>query len=241
MRTIKKVVKSGFGQLFINFAVYIYNLRERNPIYNYIYELFLIVLRNVNMTLLQVVDSSKYSEITNSNSVQIIEVDRVGVMSDNIYAGDDINTTLNSFTIPDLLQFCFNDVCLRGNSDIIVDKERGLVICDAAYNLNNNEAVIDGLLYRTRGNICLLRDNLQHNMQAFKSGIMISGKFSHNYYHLIYETLIKLIYLPQTSIPDDVPIFLDKSVLTIPSCKRIYNILTDQIRRDVVLLDDTAL
>lgn len=241
MNSFIRKVKVIIGRIIILFSVLVSKSEGKGYVYNLIYSIYIKVLRHLNMSLFKVVDHCLYNDITINDAVQALETNRVGVVADIKYFGDYSKVSFKRSLLPDLFFSAFSDVCIQGNSDIIVDRERNLVISEAAYNLSSNEEVVDGLLYRASENVCLLRNNMQGQMQSIDSGIMISGKFNNNYYHVIYETLIKLIYIPTADLPESIPILVDKATLNIPSCKRIFDILTEKMSRNVILLDDAQI
>ena len=156
-------------------------------------------------------------------------------------AGSKEETKFEKKPLHDIRLKVFKNVCIQGNSDIVVDVENGLVVSEEAYYVGENVEIIDGLLYRTRNNICMLRDNLCHRKKRIHSGIMISGKFCNNYYHLLYENFNKLIYLEQMNIPNDVPFIIDRITMEIPSCKRIFEILTNNVNRPIITIESDIL
>ena len=64
---------------------------------------------------------------------------------------------------------------------------------------------------------------------------MLSGRFSSNYYHVMYELLIKLILLDNISVPKDIPIIVDEIIFEINSFRDIFNSL-NHTNRDVIFI-----
>lgn len=137
---------------------------------------------------------------------------------------------------PDICLSVFNNVYISGNSDIIIDKGNNCVINDFCFYKDNNYSMIDGMLYRSKGHFCILRNNLNGPCRTIASGIMISGKFSTNYYHQLFENLIRVLFLTTDVVPSSVPIIIDESVFAIPSIRRIFELLTQDSKYNVIAI-----
>lgn len=237
MSSLKYKLKIRVGNFAINTSAQICKMKDNSFLGKLIFAVYQKMLHIANMSVYPVVSADKYQVITGNVEETIIETNRMGVSGNIIMAGSNEETVLKTSPLPDLKLYKYNKVCITGDSDVVVDKERGYVISDAAFNLQDNEVVIDGLMYRSLNNVCLLRDNLHRPMSHFYAGIMISGKFCQNYYHLMYENLIRLIYLDRVNIPKDVPLIVDRKSMTIPSCKSIFDTLTKGTNRQWIEID----
>lgn len=237
MSSLKYKLKMRVGNLAINTSVHICRRKDKSFLGKLIFTVYQKLLHIANMSVFPVVSADKYQEITGNVEETVIETNRQGVSGNIIMAGSNEETKLETSPLPDLKLYKYSNVCITGDSDVVVDKERGYVISDVAFNLQDNEVVIDGLMYRTIDNVCLLRDNLHRPMSHFHAGIMISGKFCQNYYHLVYENLIRLIYLDRVNIPNDIPFIVDRISMTIPSCKGIFDTLTKGTNRQWIEID----
>lgn len=241
MTIMKKWFKARIGSAFIFISRIAERNRDRGVIGRSVFIAYNKYLKICDMSLLPVLSVDAYREITGNVKITTIESNRFGVMSNIVYARSGVSPQTKKMPLSDLSLQQYNNVCIRGNSDIIVDVSRNYVVSDAAFNLPKNEDVIDGLLYRTKGKICLLRDNLRHPKKRISSGIMLSGKFCNNYYHVMYENLIRCVYLDRINVPQYVPLVVDKRTMMIPSCRQIFDILTAKSGRDVITIDDVAL
>lgn len=233
----KNVIKGFVGNISINVTTFLYYRREKGFVGSFLFISFEKLLSILNLSIYPVVDAKLYSTLTDNIIITDIEKNRKGIAGNIIMAGSEEPTNMTESDLPDLQLYCYKKVCLQGNSDVVVDRKNRYVISEAGYNLSNNEEVVDGLLYRTRNNVCLLRDNLKHKKEHISAGIMVSGKFCHNFYHLMYENLIRLVFIDKLIIPDDIPIIVDRKSLSIPSCKKIFDILTEDNNREVILID----
>jgi capsular polysaccharide biosynthesis protein len=59
---------------------------------------------------------------------------------------------------------------------------------------------------------------------ALEKAIWMGGNFSWNYYHLVYEFIVKFIYLNELDIPLDVPVLIDQTCLDVPQYKELLDI-----------------
>lgn len=233
--------KARIGKVSIHTALFFHRWSNRDFLGKFIFQVYKVLLRCFNMSVLPVVDADLYKEKLGNVIITLVEANRKGVVANILMAGSTEDVILTEKPIPDLRLKLYKNVCIQGDSDVVVDVENGFVISEEAYNLEENLEIIDGLLYRTDDNVCLLRDNLRHPKQHVPAGIMISGKFCNNYYHLMYENFNKLVYLHNIDIPSDVPIVIDRKTLSIPSCKTIFDILTKDSNRSVFEIDSDKL
>lgn len=239
MNNAKRCIKTAIGNYSIKLSIFLFSLQDRGGLWKGLFSCYKSLLHKLNLSIFPVVDANAYKEKTGNVQIMVLVRDRVGRTGRIQMARMAPENEGSKVPLSDLTLQEYHNVCIRGNSDIIVDADNGYVISEVSYNLASNEEVVDGLLYRTRKRVCLLRDNLSHQKKKITSGIMISGKFCKNYYHLIYENLIRLLYIDQAGIPEDVSILVDKGTIEIPSCKRIIEILTQNSCREIRIIDDT--
>lgn len=244
MNLINNNIKAKIGNISIKLCVFMYNLKSKYGIIGqWLFYCYRMLLQTLNTSTFPVLDIEMYRNKINVFYTKVIEKERFGVQGEIILADGirNVNQLLLKKNLPDLNLELFKDVCISGNSDIIVDVKNNCVISDTSYNINETEEVVDGLLYRTRQNVCLLRNNMKNIEQNISSGIMISGKFCCNYYHIIFENLIRLLYVDKLNISNDIPIIVDKKTMDIPSCKKIFDILLLGSKRDVITIESNKI
>lgn len=246
MKSLKNNIKTKIGYLSIRLCIFMYDFKTKNgPIGRLLFSCYQSILKIVNISTFPIVDAESYKDKSDVFYTESIEKKRIGVQGHIVLAGENLDTNLKNNMIqkdlPDLNLELFKDVCISGNSDIVVDIKNNCVISDTSYNIDDNEEVVDGLLYRTRQNVCLLRNNMKNIDQHISSGIMISGKFCYNYYHIIFENLIKLLYIDKLNISNDIPIIVDKKTIDIPSCRKILNILLHGNTRDIITIESNRI
>ena len=234
MYSLKRIL----GDYSMFLSVSMYSLKHKGAIGQQIFSIFSFLLKQINLSIFPVVNAEAYEKTRNCKIITKLRTNRSGVSGNTLFLGERAEELLSVSSISDLEMIKFDNVCIRGNSDVVVDNILGYVISEVSYNLEANEEVIDGLLYRTRNNVCLLRNSMCHPKKVVNSGIMISGKFCRNYYHVMYENLIRLLYLSEMNIPSDIPIVVDLNTMCIPAYKRVFEILTSNSNREILLVDE---
>lgn len=137
-----------------------------------------------------------------------------------------------SAPLPDIALSKFENNIITSNSDFIIDKNNGIIINDyCANNNDDNKTYVDGITLAYYRRCCLVKKQKPTN--EIESGIMISGKFSFNYYHNIYENLIRILLIKEYNelIPQNVPVIIDEDVLKINSLKLIFEKLMENTER----------
>lgn len=183
-----------------------------------------------------IISAQKYQEQLGIVLLKDIVADRIGWEGNVVYDDEAYNPTLKKRPLPNIRLHIYKNVCITGDSDMIVDTNRGCVISDACYNIAPEVLFVDGLLYRDKGNVGVLRNTMKHVDETIPSGIMINGKFSKNYYHAIMENLIRLLVVNDLNIPKDIPLLVDNNVKKISSLSVILRILNKKPNRQVVYL-----
>ena len=184
----------------------------------------------------KVVSSDSFAEKQGSGPI-IVKKNRKGYAVRAEIIGRNSKPSLEEFPLRDIKLYLYNNVFIHHGSDFVFDKTRKLAVNDyCALKTNPNQGYEDDATYCQVGKIAIIKN--PNKSTSLKSGIMISGKFSYNYYHNLYENLIRLLVLEEnnSAIPKNVPIIIDEEVYQIASVKRIFEILSDSIKREVVIL-----
>jgi len=80
-------------------------------------------------------------------------------------------------------------------------------------------------IIRIKGNNVLYWKGITHTMEK---AIWMGGNFSWNYYHLLYEFVIKFLQLNELNIPVDVPVLVDEVCLKVPQYKELIDIANNK-------------
>ena len=178
-----------------------------------------------------IVSHLKYSKFHTSSEVITLAENRMGYAANAQIVGKE-EQILKKQPLPPLKIYCHKNVYIRHSSDYVFNKEEKSVINDfCANNENDNNKYVD----KRQFVIVRRKERIDKELE---SGIKLGGKFSFNYYHSIYEHLIRLLPLSEKNdvIPKEVPIIIDEEFWNIPSLKRIYDILSRNLGRPTIIL-----
>ncbi len=127
---------------------------------------------------------------------------------------------------------------ILGASNVIIFKNKFIYDLVANPQSSNIQVIDNGLL--------LIKNRLIHLGNRYfvlykykgshiSEGILLSGNFSRNYYHFIFEFMAKLYLMSKCDIPSDIPVIVDKKVQTIPQLNEILSLLVEG--RDVIYVE----
>ncbi len=107
----------------------------------------------------------------------------------------------------------FKDAKIIAGSSLIVLDEFNLLY-DLKYNTNNtNIDFSDNGICHTKEEICVILNNKKN--REIESGISMTANYDSNFYHFMYEILIKFEKITTLNIDKDVPLLFNKEVLSI--------------------------
>lgn len=184
-----------------------------------------------------IVSSSEYAKKHNA-TIEVLKSNRMGYAANAVAIAKDDKQILKEAPLPDLQLSCFSDVSVRHGSDFIIDNRRRLVINDYCATIDNsNKTYTDETTYLYIRRIVVTKK--WKECKNLESGIMIGGKFSFNYYHNVYENLIRLLVVEDINdrIPKDVPLLVDKKIIEVPTYKRIYDLMSSSLGRKTVVIN----
>ena len=234
---MKGKIKEITGKLIIGMTVWIAIISSHGSCAVLLGKAYRVLLFFVGMSYFPIISRREHCEKYKSTIIPII-TGRVGFAINYREFPQIDKTTVKRRELPDIEFACYNDVYITGDSDVIVDKNNGCIIYDLCYNRDPNVISVDGLLYRDKNNVGVLRTNFYGNVVSIKDGVMISGKFSYNYFHVIYENLIRLLVINESQeLPENVPLLVDASISRISSFNEIFNILRKNIKREVFFIE----
>lgn len=229
-------IKLLFGKILIAVVETTFSYSRKSTFGKCLNKLFSSLLRKVGLSYFSIESVDTYSTKRINFRTKILIPERKGV--EGIYSSVKKPSTslLSETRLPAIRLNVFTNVIISGNSDMIVDLDNQYIINDTCHNIDPNIFFVDGLLYRQKNNVGLLRNNMHHIDSSVESGIMLCGKFSTNYYHSLFENLCRLILLQECDIPENVPFLVDEKVLSVPSFKRIFELLSSNSHREHVAL-----
>ena len=207
-------------------------------VFSFLRKVYYSLLKKFGMSVMPILDFDTYH--TNYNSVEVIPIKskRIGLSGNCVFLDNIEEQKTIPMPLPDIRMHKLSDVTIFGNSDIVVDLQKKIVINNECYNHDKDLFYVDGMLYRDKNNLCILRTNFKQSPEQIDDGIMINGKFSYNYFHQIYENLIRLLLLEEVNIPLAVPILIDEKVKQISSFQSILVCLNTSKRNVIYLKSD---
>lgn len=113
--------------------------------------------------------------------------------------------------------------------DYLAEKSKSYVnITDKGLFLFLNKVIHFGKSY--------LLNHLGVSKDVIDKGIMLSGNFSDNYYHFVFEFLVKFDLISKAKIEKEIPIILDSIVKEIPQFKELISIFNEE-KRKIIYID----
>lgn len=182
-------------------------------------------LRLFPLTPFQLTSHADYAGSHAGSEYTVFQSGRVGVTSRLAFGNEVADYSLLERPLPDLYLFCHENVRLQGNSDFLLKVDEGLAINDFSHNMDQRYVNVDGALFTQKKNLALMRYDGKRCDRVLASAIQLSGKFSTNYYHEVYEILVKLLLLDEAVIPAEVPLLVDEVVFRIPSFSQVFECL----------------
>ena len=185
---------------------------------------------------LSVVSHDVYCCQTPTSSFKVLRSGRIGYCGNKVY--NESNEPQESYPIKmqDIKLYEHHNVFICGHSDIVVDINKGLGINDFCYNKEERLAYGDRYCLGQKGNMILNKVLDYKKAKRISKGIMISGLYSHNYYHAVLDNLIRLLALDEQFIDNDAVFIVDENTMKIPSLNTIFKTLTKDIKRNLVVV-----
>lgn len=232
-RQLKHILRIRIGEFFINKSVSLKKASQKSFVGKYRLFLFRIILHLFDFSLFDVLDTLHYQKTNGGFERTLLANKRKGVVGNVVFADDIVGNEMKEKDLPDVYLNRYENVIIQGNSDVVVDLGKKVVVNNYCYGIDPAIEFIDGLLYRTQDNVALLRSNFREIFGSIESGIMLSGKFSDNYYHFIYETLVRSVYLKNNTIPTSIPLLVDEASMKIPSIRTMLELVSRQQNREL--------
>lgn len=188
----------------------------------------------------RIVSIADYSK-KGSVEINSIKTFRIGYAANAVSVGRGQKQHLKPVSMPDLNLYGLKDVTIHYGSDFIVDKKKHIVINDYCATKNDdNKGYEDNWTYWQGGKCTILRKGKK--ISSLEAGIMLTAKYSFNYYHNIYENLIRLCVLSECNelIPHNIPLLVDEVIFEVPSFSRVFDILSKHLHRDIIVVNKNS-
>jgi hypothetical protein len=233
---IKHKINKNVAAIIMNVAYYLYLKANSSIFFKICFLCFKRTLSLIHITSFHVINHRLYTENHPTSMTTTVVGRRSGFTSNLIFDFDDNVPLLIPAEIADLICAKHKDVRIQGDSDYILNIQENYAINDSAYDLSSRLKMHDGILLDQKGNLALMIIHTKKHDKKFSSGIMLSGKFSSNYYHVIYELLIKLLLLDRIPVPSNVPLVVDSVVFEVESFAKIFETLNNT-KREIIIID----
>ncbi len=130
------------------------------------------------------------------------------------------------------------DVWISGNSNILITNEDIAYLDAQACFSDDKYFQIDGAVFKQSNDTIYVYSN--RKKRVISSGIMLSGNFSWNYYHFIYEFLPKFELFENVSEYKEIPLILDAGCSKVPQYMELVRLFNSD-NRGLVFIDKCEL
>lgn len=160
----------------------------------------------------------QYTEVKHTERVHVTPVQYIGESPRQDVIG----------MLPERYVCLLQDVSIIGASNVILCKEKFLY--DLLVNKKDTYNITDRGLFRIWNSPIHIANYyflcFKNKGERIKSAICLVGNYSGNYYHFIFEILIKWFLLDHIDIPVSVPIVVDASARDIPQFKELLSLFS---------------
>lgn len=231
-------IKIKIIEFLIGVSYYIEVRRENSLCHQLLqYIVYPIIHILFGMVPYRAVSHKDYSHLQNT-LIYGLKDRRVGYSSNVLTQESNVPQQLIQFSMNDLLLCHHKQVYVQGGSGLALDMIRRLAINDYCAEMDDKLSYQDTITKTTKQKVLLLKLGRINRYKKLPSGIMINDRYASNYYHGLYEILIRLLVLEDINglIPKDVPIIVDEAIMKIPSLKTSFTILIEKIQRPVFII-----
>ncbi|MEG1586938.1 MAG: glycosyltransferase family 61 protein, partial [Bacteroidales bacterium] len=199
------------------------------------YQVWSGLLNKFGFAPYKVIDAGSYIQIHRGTEIKTLVTGRIGYTTHPVYNNDPDDRKLIPQAMSDLACYCYRGVKLHGDSDFIIDIDSDFVVNDFCRDMDKRFRYYDGATLRVKNNWAILRYDGRREDRHLSDGIMLSGRFSSNYYHQMYELMIRLLLLDKAEIPESVPLIVDEIVFRVESLTHIFNNLNSSGRKVITI------
>ena len=211
--------------------------RGNNRLSNFLYRLSCCISKHLlRVDAYTVFSHNSYMANINQSDKTVIKKDRLGCYS-NIVWRENEKQKIWEKPISDISLFLHHDVYVCGDSDVVIDRKRKIGINDLCYNLSGYYKYGDSFTWDIKKGMMLVKSMDYKKVRYLKSGIMIAGLYSYNYFHCVLDNLMRLLVLDDCQIPNEAAFIVDSDIIKYESLKKVFDTLTEGSNREVVVLN----
>ena len=126
-----------------------------------------------------------------------------------------------------------NNAFVIGGSNLVLVNNTKVIYDLMNFRKNSNYRFTDEGMVYSNNNYCLTK--LNNSNISFEEGILLSGNYSWNYFHLIFEILVKFEKIELLKLDKGIPIFMDEVCLKVPQFLELIN-LFNRDNREIIYL-----
>lgn len=231
-------IKIVITELLMNLS-YFLEVRRKDSVF---FRLLSSIIYSINRFLFGMIpymamNHKEYCQLQNEQCFCIKE-NRIGYSSNVISYDSTEQQQLIPFPMNDLLLCSHHNVFIQGGSGLVLDMNRRLAINDYCAEMDDDTSYQDTITKKTKQKVLLLKVGRINRYKMLSSGIMINDRYAGNYYHCLYEILIRLLVVDEVNehIPSNVPLIVDESITKVPSLNKAFKILTKNIHRPILFI-----
>ncbi len=167
--------------------------------------------------------------LQNNNKVSILFESKIDLYYSKIkFWGCKTNTDLiKAVTIKSYVGVFKNAKIISGSSLIVLDEKRLLYELKSNCKNKNIDFSDDGISYE-KDDLFVITDD--ESKKVFESGVTMTSNYDTNFYHLMYEVLIKFEALEKLGLDKNIPLLFNKEVLEIKPFFDLISILNKDKR-----------
>jgi capsular polysaccharide biosynthesis protein len=125
------------------------------------------------------------------------------------------------------------EVIIIGESNLILLNKQNALYYFKQYDFQNRFRYTDTAIQYYKNDCCLIKIN--ESKISFKEAIFLGGNFSWNYYHFLYEILVKFERIDALNLDLDIPILVDKKCFHVPQYFELISFLNKKNRKIILL------
>ncbi len=167
--------------------------------------------------------------LQNNNSVNILFESKIDLYYSKIkFWGCKTNTDLiKAVTIKNYVAVFKSAKIISGSNLIVLDEKRLLYELKSNSTNKNIDFSDDGISYE-KDDLFVITDD--ESKKVFESGVSMTSNYDTNFYHLMYEVLIKFEALEKLGLDKNIPLLFNKEVLEIKPFFDLISILNKDKR-----------
>lgn len=182
------------------------------------------------------VSTCKEYAVNNDVTYTVLKEGEKALVTPVRYVDEPIREDVMGF-LPERYFCLLRNVEIIGASNVVIGKDS--FIYDLLANKKETYNITDIGLFRVWNSPVRLGKKYlpcyQIEGEKIEKGINFVGNFSGNYYHYIYEILVKWYLVDKMDIPPDVPVIVDASARKIPQFAELLHIFSSG--RDVIYVE----